>query len=386
MRTLRRFGFVFLVLALPSAACAQVFGETDLFGYFQVQLRYSDEQAEGALYNFEQDFTSFSTQQVNVFLQKNLSPKFSAFINAEFTNSFDTERNFGSLRLEEAWVRYAYRDALRFQVGQLVPTFNNLNTIKNRTPLLPYIIRPIVYERSFRSLLPLDAMVPGMAYGEVSGTLRNKRLRFDYAAFVGNNDTQLNVDDGTRFAGTDTTTSVMVGGRSGIRYRGLKAGVSTTYDREYLAIPSMSHVPRWRFGADLSWTYKRLFLESEIVDVQYRLTDEERTAIWTVGTQFTLDGQPNPYFGAAQADKRFAYALVGYNITWRLYTYASYGYYEDQLSLLVREGFDLYTIGGGFRPVDAVTLKLQAVRLNVDNMPVLGFESYNVFVAASVTF
>jgi len=140
---------------LPAAAFAQS-GESDLkiFGYFQASLYKDKDLLTGKKSN------TFTLQQLNLMMNKGLWKKWNAFINFEFTNSFSSFDNWGTFALEEAWVRYRYNRYFRLEMGLLIPQFNSLNPIKNRTPLLPYIIRPLVYETSFQESFPIQEFVP----------------------------------------------------------------------------------------------------------------------------------------------------------------------------------------------------------------------------------
>jgi len=114
-----------------------------IFGYFQNSFQHWTTFGERPRQN------SFSLQQLNLFFQKDIGSDWTAFVNFEFLNNFSSGRQWGSTKLEEAWVKYRANMRFNLKLGLLIPIFNNLNEIKNRTPLLPYIIRPLAYETSF---------------------------------------------------------------------------------------------------------------------------------------------------------------------------------------------------------------------------------------------
>ena len=58
-------------------------------------------------------------------------------------------------------------------------------------------------------------------------------------------------------------------------------------------------------------------------------------------------------------NKFFYYALLGYNITDKWFVYAYRDYMEDQVIEALRGGFNAVIVGGGYRPVDPVVIKLQ---------------------------
>src|SRR5690606_13765889 len=135
-------------------------------------------------------------QQLNIFLNKNLSNDFSAFVNLEFTNTFSSERNWGGLNLEEAWMKYSHSDAFNIKAGLLIPKFNYLNEIKNKTPLLPYVGRPTAYEATLAAALNLEAYIPARAFLQVNGLVPVGDGKFDYAVYAGNSD-KAHINGGT---------------------------------------------------------------------------------------------------------------------------------------------------------------------------------------------
>src|SRR5262245_17023286 len=169
-----------LLLAVPG-----VFGQTNspglkVFGYFQAALgSQKDLQTQ-------REANSFTLQQLNLFLQKDLTADWTAFVNFEFVNSYSSLYNWGAFSLEEAWINYNGSNQFRLKLGLLTPAFNNLNEIKNRTPLLPYIIRPVVYESSFRQTVPTEDFLPARAFAQVYGFIPWAETKFDYAVYLGN--------------------------------------------------------------------------------------------------------------------------------------------------------------------------------------------------------
>lgn len=265
-----------IILVMPIGAWS---GDSPLriFGYFQTEFRHDNDS--GIARN------SFLMQQLNLFLQKDLGRDWTSFVNFEIVNSYSSSRDWGSFNLEEAWVSYRFSDQFKLKIGLQIPEFNNLNTIKNRTPLLPYIIRPFVYETSFSEFFDLDIVTPARAFVQTYGTIPSKRLKIDHAFYVGNS---LNVRTGMQVnsesenaplqSGTDTTDTFMFGGRVGIRYGGLKTGISATHEKlnafagteHFLGTPASRYVemPLTRIGTDLSLYWKDFVLESEYINTK----------------------------------------------------------------------------------------------------------------------
>ena len=154
------------------------FGQTKnsdlkIFGYFQASL--------GSQKDLQtlRESNSFTLQQLNLFLQKDLTADWTAFVNFEFVNSYSSVYNWGAFSLEEAWINYNRSNQFKLKLGLLTPAFNNLNEIKNRTPLLPYIIRPVVYESSFRETVPTEQFLPARAFAQVYGSITLADTKFD---------------------------------------------------------------------------------------------------------------------------------------------------------------------------------------------------------------
>lgn len=281
-----------------------------IFGYFQIELRQDSDSGHAS--------NAFLLQQLNLFLQKDLGDDWTSFVNFEILNSYSSFRDWGSFNLEEAWVGNRLSEQFKFKIGLQIPEFNNLNTIKNRTPLLPYIIRPVAYESSFGEFITLDMITPARAYAQIYGSIPAHGLKIDHAFYIGNSPnvrTGQQVRSGDRSgspqSGVDTTNSSMVGTRLGIRYKGVKAGFSTTHEKsnvfagveKYLNEPASRYdfVPLVRLGGDLSVSWKDFSLESEYINS--RFTREISSGL--------------------KVEAEFFYVTLGYNINEHLFLYGS---------------------------------------------------------------
>lgn len=339
MTHLKTITLALLLSCGVSPVHAQLAGsDLKVFGYFQASLGYRKD-LEGPVEN-----KSFSLQQLNLFLQKELAPKWTVFINFELVNSFSSFRNWGAHNLEEAWVSYHRSAQFRLKLGLQVPTFNNLNEIKNKTPLLPYIIRPLAYETSFNEIIALDEFAPGRAFVQLHGFIPAKELKIDYALFVGDSP-NINSDPARGQTGVDTTKLFLVGGRFGLRTRNCKLGVSATYDhrdfsRAELAqkfpASSFKKVPRLRLGGDFSLNAGRWLWESEYIQVTYD------------------DDHPRLHI-----DKKFYYGTLGYHLTEKLFAYGGYWFIGD--NALPEEDLDVIapTVGVAYNFSEAIFLKTQ---------------------------
>ena len=370
------FRTALLFLFLTSATWAQV-GERDLrlFGYFQnnvfnTRTTFKDGRS------FQQN--SFAVQQLNVFLQRDLAPRWTALVNFELINSYSSNRNWGTFSLEEAWVKYRFGHKLSLKLGQHIPPFNNFNEIKNRTPLMAYIVRPLVYETSFSELIPLEDFAPGRAFLQAYGYLPWKKTKVDYGIYLGNSP-HINRDSNFGQTGVDRSDRYLVGGRVGLRYRDYKAGISGTYEEiddlkaffatEYQHFfntgeldglfaaldESFTNVPRWRWGADFSFELGKFDFESEIIRGGY---DDNATSM--------------------QVDRSFSYATLGYHHSEALYVYLTYQTEEDELTrfnetfesfptglFLVENDIDVPGIGFSYRINDRILTKAQYSPVNI---------------------
>lgn len=374
-----------LVLTLgasgPLRAQAEA-SDLNVFGYFQPQFFYESET------DFQSARNSFLLQQLNLFFQKDLGRRLTSFVNFEAVNSYSSDQEWGSFRLEEAWVRYRQSQNLSVRIGLQIPIFNNLNEIKNRTPLIPYVIRPLVYESSFVDVIPIRVFVPQQAFVQAFGWIPFESVKIDYAAYLGNTElVNSGFNEGPHGrplgqTGIDTTTSILVGGRVGIRFDEFKAGLSVTSDRSAvfegaqeitgLIARRYINVPRVRTGSDLSYFYKGFSLEGEWIDVAF-------------------DEPPE-----VNLDLSFYYVTLGYRFSDRLFGYAGYWLTRERFRIAgEREATDVKVpvVGAAYMLEDQITLKIQYAHASVDidyegSMdPFLGSNTFDYFtVAVSVAF
>lgn len=216
--------------ALVGCLSGQGFAQEDLevFGYFQGFAQYSDNRG---LVAGPKESLSLKNQQLNVFFAKDLGSDFRALVNLEWANNYDSKDGIGGARVEEAWMSWQPSDLFRLRLGKHIPTFNGFNTIKNKMPLHPFVLRPLIYEASISTkYLDLSAWAPREAFVSVDGVVEmSDEMSFDYSLFLGNSD--FTVKD---FGGADTKVGKSVGARLGVEHSdlGLKLGVTGTMDYE----------------------------------------------------------------------------------------------------------------------------------------------------------
>ncbi|MCP4723982.1 MAG: hypothetical protein GY863_03040 [bacterium] len=306
--------------------------DINIFGYFQ-----SEFQNISGWKHLIPDQNSFLMQQLNLFLQRDINKNWTSFVNFEILNSFASQRNWGEFNLEEAWVRYTKDERFNLKLGLLIPTFNNLNEIKNRTPLLPYIIRPLAYETSMKAYLPITEFTPERAYVQSYGFFQIGKGKLDYAAYIGNSPNVLDIEPYQ--TGLDTTTTFLFGGRVGIRYKNLKAGLSVTRDELNQKLPIegiSSKLDRKRIGIDISYNIDRFFFEGEFINVNY---DE---------------GTPG-----MKINREFYYAIIGAEINDHLIGYTGYNYMTNEVGNYASGKFKVPYFGMAYHVNDRMVLKWQ---------------------------
>ncbi len=357
-----------LLSGVASSIHAQPSGlDLKVFGYFQASLGYRNDVGGPV------EEKSFNLQQLNLFLQKELAPKWTVFINFELVNSFSSFHSWGAHNLEEAWVSYRRSAQLRLKLGLQVPAFNNLNEIKNKTPLLPYIIRPLAYESSFNEIISLEEFAPRQAFAQLYGFIPAKDLKVDYALFAGNSP-NINNDPARGQTGVDTTKLFLVGGRFGLRTSNLKLGVSATFDHvdfspgaKFLGFSptEFNKVPRLRLGADFSLNAGKWTWESEFIQVTY---DDDHPAL--------------------NIDKKFYYGTLGYHFNESLFAYG--GYWFTGANSLPAQDLDIITptIGAAYNFSEAIFVKAQygPVRFKTSQPTASENRADYYFLAISVVF
>ena len=218
--------------------------------------------------------------------------------------------------------------------------------------MLPYAIRPLVYETSFEEFISVEEYVPTRAFLQAYGFLPYNNVKLDYALYLGNspNINDLNERGQT---GVDTTASFLVGGRVGIRLMGLKAGVSATrqnivffaFAAEIYGGPIglYEDISQTRFGADLSMDLGRFFVEGEYIALSW----EEVNA-------------------TDKLEKHFYYGTLGYDVTERALIYGTF--WHNGESFEFQKGtINVYSAGLSYSLNDRTKLKAQYARAEITN-------------------
>ncbi|MEO1021151.1 MAG: hypothetical protein AAFW89_01290 [Bacteroidota bacterium] len=327
---------------------------------------------------------SFSLHQTNLFLTKPINERTSFFLNAELLGSYSSSEQSGDLRLSEGWVSYTFSEQLKIKTGLLLPVFNNLNEINNRLPLFPYIIRPLVYERLWSNLYVQEDYLPQTGYVQLSGiTSVSPTFDLEYAVQVGNSEQSYASDVNPRDAGAEgneatalyrgenLTTLLAYSGRIGLtnKQKTIKLGVSGSFDHDNknesvnesitrfprdaegnsVGLPVYGDVRRFRIGGDFSFHTEHVDFEAEFIRVLHDHSDIRST----------------PQLQSANLNKFFAYGLVAYNVSEKLFGFGGVNYLQDESYEIIlpdspdAAGAYLITAGGGWHFTDELVLKVQ---------------------------
>jgi len=349
---------IFLSVCLFAFTAQKSFSqsELDIFGFYQAQyvklkgnfdlttqLPAELGGKNMTLHSLDEDLLGSNIQQLNLFLRKELSDKFISWINLQFTNNYSSGDNIGTFNLDEAWVRYDYSTALSVKAGLLIPRFVYLHEIKNKTPLLPYILRPLVHEAALGNVISPSIYLPEKAIAQVSGYLPVEEFTIDYAAFIGQlekNYQKTSLDTGIVSSGLDTVNFKAFGGRAGAKYGDLRVGISASLDKQLdnkaLDTNRVQHINRTRIGFDIGYTIFNAFIEGEYIAV-------------------SLD----PKASTKDLSKQYYYMTLGYNFTDDIFAYGTYSNLKNKEVEFFANGMNAILLGGGFKPDASVVVKAQ---------------------------
>ncbi len=415
----RVFLYIFgIVLITISGVKAQESEELYIFGFSQTLYTSkliestsfpfpADTPTNGIPFEISRNFESntFALHQLNLFFRKNIDNKTTFFLNLEATGSYSSQLNSGNFQIPEGWISHDFSEKFRIKAGLMVPKFNNLNEIKNRLPLFPYLIRPTIYEALFYGVFQEEDYVPQSAYLQISGSLPVfKKYFFEYSMHIGNSEasyaSQIEPGEGdvdlkegaTIYKGENLTTKLGFGGRIGLKntYETVKLGLSSTRDHDNrnevtegsisrfpgLVLPVFGDVPRYRIGADLSFTYKKFNFEGEYIGVFHNHTELRKT----------------PQYKFANLNKCFYYGVLTYNISDKFYTFIGHNKLSDNsYEFLLEQSLDkaglIYnTFGGGWKIADDIVLKTQFSNVRLGKNPHSDVEIILFTTGVSVLF
>lgn len=364
-----------LVVGVATTAVAQEdYTDPYIFGYLQAA--YIDINAS----ILGPHSTTFFLQQANLMVAKEFDTRFSSFLNLQFTNGYNSKLGWGAMNVEEGWVKYSHSSVFNIKGGFILPSFNALLRLKNRTPLLPYIVRPLVYEPLMYDRLNTEAFLPLNANVEVYGSIPAGPVDIEYAVFWGNSESNYIISGyGTGFqvSGMDTTTFKLWGGRLGVSTSWLRLGASFTTDKENQNRLGLGAVQRYRYGMDVNVQYANFSFDGEVILVGPVL-DSRQTAIFSGLRAF------NPMVGE-DLDRSFFYGNLLWELNEALYAYVNYSRFQLNDFRGMDDGVKCFSYGVGWRPTENVVLKAQHGMVNCES-PYFPLNLDIPIIAVSVMF
>ena len=350
-----------------------------------------------------ESYTSYQLQQANLLLRNEFNDQFSGFLNLEFTNNYSSSKGWGSFGVKEAFMRYQYSEQLVAKIGMFVPKFNNLYEISEKTPLLPYAFRPLVYETITESIIDQNDFLPSKAFAQIEGFIPIDEVKIDYAAYFGNVE--------SKYITSETVPAQLMavngmnqkndlaafGGRIGARYNTLKFGVSLAKDmknmsniEQYFAAASninpfvakinFGNVPRTKLGVDLNVSKFGFTFSGEMILTTLDLSDAHKDTLKSLQSGMFTKGIINE-----DTDKLFYYTTLKYNFTDEVFVYGMYNFFQDKMIYNTQEGIKSMSGGIGYSPLPNVTFKAQYFHNQSDNN-LLEFTHYGLMIATSVAF
>jgi hypothetical protein len=399
-----------LGLLCTTKSFAQDEDELYVFGFAQVlfnakMMDFTVNESTLIPFEFEQSFesNSFSLHQVNLFFQKSINERSLFFLSLEASGSYSTKTPSGNFEIPEGWINYRFSELLELKAGLLLPKFNNLTEIKNRLPLFPYLIRPLMYEGLLSSLVYVEDYKPQSAYFQISGS---KKIRpshsLEYALYVGNAENSflskqiddsftVNENSAALYRGENLNTALLFGGRIGViqNLQNFKAGVSFTYDKDNktkeensmfrlpgLTTPVLGEIDRYRLGFDLSFNIADFSFEGEYMGAFHDHSVVRKT----------------PAYSNANLNKFFLYSGLTYHISEQFYAFGYYSLSKDYSYEFIHAntpsagGINIYSVGGGWKPFENTSIKLQYLKSDIGANDYLEYSITMISLGVSTIF
>jgi hypothetical protein len=349
----------------------------------------------------EKSKTTFEIQEADLFFQKNITPSISALVNMQLTNNYSQEKSWGTFNMDEAWVKFSPYRALNIKVGKIVPMFNTFSQIKSKYPLIPYLLRPLIYESTISSLLDFGAWVPEHAFLQINGTIPISKVKLEYAVFGGNSEFTLNSKTSYYPSGFDTTNYKSGGGRIGIKALGVTLGISGSYDYTRndavnktiaslpasLGLSKLGAVPRSRFGCDFNYSGFGITADFEYIFSKYYFSGDEKAKLSQIVAK-TTDWRAAAGQGPMLSDdftKTYFNANIMYDFLEKYYISIGYASIGDESSMLLfKDGLNQVMGGLGYHFNDNITFKAQVVDIYND-VPKGGVEVSTLYLLGGVS-
>ena len=275
-------------------------GDLNIFGFFQGQLsRYIATPAKSTDDLLHVENMNAGITQANLFLSKESDWGLTGFVNFEFVNNYSSDNKWGYFNLQEAFLKYDFNDNLAIKAGLLIPRFNAMYEIYNRTPLLPYLSRPMLYETQLGQVTNIFDVLPSRSLLQIMGNINvTDDIKLDIAGFFGNAPNSYIESPDNVFNpdyipyGQNATIFSTVGGRIGMKWDKLSIGVSATYDKsnkrkfaldlDETKFGGFGDLDRIRLGADFSYKLGPVTLDAELLMSTTSLSQGQKDslALW----------------------------------------------------------------------------------------------------------
>ncbi len=313
---------------------------------------------------------SFAVQQFDLMFTNEFEYNIKTFVDISFNWNYDSENDWGQLGIQEAWAQYSLGDELNFQFGQIIPRFNYNNELRNKLPLLPYIIRPVYYENILNHVFSVQDLMPARSFLQIHGMIPlMSNIRIDYSVFAGNSEDSYIIDNkdtksyllSDYISGVDPngTKQKLFGARIGTHTssENIRLGLSIThdYDNRQDSLYNLWKSPtgeleRVRLGWDMNFSFYGFELDGEFIYVDYNIKDEHiKFENKDQAPKLTLQRE---YYILSY------YAALLYNINDKIFLYGRYNNIDNTIDhLSIRD----LSFGAGYKILPNFVAKFQYI-------------------------
>ena len=421
--------FILLFAAFVFAQGAKAMDNVQFFGFIQPIFWHFQSDQD---YWSKVKYNTGGVSQGNFFITADFDDNLSTFINFELINNFSTDKEWGAFNLQEAYLKWEPNNYVNLKFGQVIPQFNSMFEIYNRTPLLPYLLRPQIYEATIGNLVDIFDILPQKALVHLSGYMPvSDGVKLDYATYINHTVNAFHSSPSNDLKpyyvayGQGASPYLGYGGRVGLRVGDLKVGISASTDKgnqskfkwtegSYPDNPrdpkdpmdtdgdknpfeqqtaDLGEITRIRIGADFSMKFAGFTLSGEYMmnksniddhnvtfDDVYDLDVANKPITKTMSVKDFLKyaNSKNKMFIGSGLDKMSYFATLQYNFTDNIYGYVMYDYLEDEINpyYFGTEGYKGFSFGAGWQVNDNVVLKAQLVQHNVKYDNTMDYTNY----------
>jgi hypothetical protein len=415
---MKKYLLLIIIIATTLSMTAQE--NTKFYGYIQPLIWHFESNQD---FGKNVTYNTAGIAQSNFFLTSDFKNDLSVLINFELINNFSSEKEWGALNLQEAYLKWSPSENLNLKFGQVIPAFNNLFEKYNNTPELPYLLSPKLYEVTLGNLVDIFDNLPQKAIIQASGELPlNNYLILDYAASLNHSINKFHSSPQNDLRpyyvsyGQSAESYIGYGGRIGLRSADVKLGVSVYSDvsnqrkfkwTENGDMVDLGDMGRIKFGFDFSVRKNNFTLSGEFllnktsisdrrVDVKNVYENNRDTSFTTVDNFLNYAHSKNRMFIGNGFDRTFYYISLMYNFTQDVFVYAMYDYMQDLVDpyYFGTDGYKGVSLGGGWKVNPNVVLKSQGVYNFIKyentkdyiNYVITDYTEFYLVVGASISF